>query len=87
MDYHKGLRTASYVCMRLSILGGVLWGLNVVFFFIGYFSEGFHLPNFRELIAGYGGALIAAIVPILLLYSIGGVVNLLLDIEANTRKS
>ena len=45
------------------------------------------MPDFRGLIASYGGALIAAIVPVLLLYGAGGVINLLLDIEQHTRKS
>jgi hypothetical protein len=87
MDYHKGLRNAAYICQRLGILGGVLWIINCLFFFFEFFTSGPHIPNFREIIAGYGGALIAAIVPIIMIYCIGGVVNLLLDIEANTRKS
>jgi hypothetical protein len=87
MEYRKGLRNAAYVCQRLGILGGILWIINCLFFFVEFFSNGAHLPNFREVIAGYGGALIAAIVPIIMIYCIGGVVALLLDIEANTRKS
>ena len=86
MEYHKGLRTVGYLCMRLSILGGILWVLNALFFFVEYFNHGFHIPNFHDVIAGYGGALIAAIVPILFLYCVGGAINVLLDIEANTRK-
>lgn len=87
MDYHKGLRTAGYVCQKLALVGGVFWAINVVFFFWQYFSEGMRLADFRTLIEGYGGTLIAVIVPILLLYAAGGVVNLLLQIEANTRKA
>ena len=87
MDRYKGLRNAAYVCQRLAMFGGILWILNAVVFFIQYFSDGMKLPDFRSLIAGYGGTIIAAIVPILLLYAAGGAVNLLLDIEANTRRS
>ena len=87
MEHHKSLRTAGYVCQRLALLGGVFWALNAVFFFVQYFSDGMRLPDFRTLVASYGGTLIAAIVPVLLLYAAGGVVNLLLDIEANTRKA
>ena len=85
-EYNEGLRKAAYVTMKLAVIGGIVWLLNVVFFFIEYFSQGVRLPNFRELIAGYGGALIAAIVPIMLLYMVGGIANILLDIEKNTRK-
>jgi len=87
MENHKGLRNAAYVCQRLALVGGVLWVLNALFFFVQYFSDGMKVPNFRALIEGYGGALIAAIVPILLLYAAGGVVNLLLNIELNTRRT
>lgn len=87
MDRYKGLRNAAYVCQRLAMFGGILWVLNAVVFFFQYFSDGMKLPDFRSLIAGYGGTIIAAIVPILLLYAAGGAVNLLLDIEANTRRS
>jgi len=87
MGNYKGLRNAAYICQRLAIIGGILWGLNAVFFFFQYFSDGMKLPDFRSLIATYGGTLIAAIVPVLLLYAAGGVINLLLDIEANTRRS
>ena len=87
MGNYKGLRNAAYTCQRLALIGGVLWVLNAIFFFFQYFSEGMKMPNFRALIEGYGGALIAAIVPILLLYAAGGVINLLLDIETNTRKA
>ncbi len=87
MDRYKGLRNAAYVCQKLAIFGGILWVINVVVFFWEYFSMGMRFPDFRELINNYGGTLIAVIVPILLLYAAGGVVNLLLDIEANTRKS
>jgi hypothetical protein len=64
-----------------------LWALNAIFFFVQYFSDGMKLPDFRGVITTYGGTLIAAIVPVLLLYAAGGVINLLLDIEANTRRS
>ena len=87
MDKYKGLRNAAYVCQKLAVVGGVLWGLNAVFFFFQYFSEGMRLPNIRAVIENYGGALIAAIVPILLIYAAGGVINILLDIEGNTRKA
>ena len=87
MDHTKGLRNAAYVCQRLALVGGVLWALNAIFFFVQYFSDGMRLPNFRSVIESYGGALMAAIVPILLLYAAGGVINLLLNIEANTRQS
>jgi hypothetical protein len=86
MDKYKGLRNAAYLCQRMGILGGILWILNAAFFFFQYFSEGMKVPDIRSLINGYGGALIAAIVPVLMLYAVGGVINLLLDIEANTRK-
>jgi len=86
MDKYKGLRTISYICQKLAILGVVLWVLNAIFFFIQYLSEGFQLPDIRGFIASYGGTLIAAIVPILLLYAAGGVISLLMDIESNTRK-
>lgn len=86
MDHNKGLRTAAYVCQRLAVLGGVLWALNALFFFVQYLSDGMRLPNFRAVVETYGGTLIAAIVPILLLYGAGGVINLLLTIEANTRR-
>jgi hypothetical protein len=84
---YKGLRNASYVCQKLAIVGGIFWAFNAVVFFWQYFSNGMRLPDFRSFIEGYGGAIIAAIVPILLLYAAGGVINLLLDIEANTRKT
>ena len=87
MDRYKGLRNAAYVCQKLAFFGGILWLINAVIFFWQYFSTGMRIPDFRSLIDSYGGALIAAVVPILLLYAAGGVVNLLLDIEANTRKS
>ena len=87
MDKHKGLRNVAYICQRLALVGGVLWILNCVLFFIKFFSSGLVLPDIRGIIEGYGGVLIASIVPILMLYTVGGVVGLLLDIEANTRKS
>jgi hypothetical protein len=87
MDKYKGLRNAAYICQRMGLLGGVLWLLNAVFFFVQYFSEGMKIPDIRVMVQGYGGALIAAIVPVLMLYSVGGVIGLLLDIEANTKKS
>ncbi len=87
MDQHKGLRTVAYLCQKLGIFGIVLWFLNALIFFIQYFSEGMKWPNFRQFVEGYGGGLIAAIVPILLLYASGGVINLLMKIEENTRKS
>ena len=87
MDRHKGLRNAAYVCQRIALLGGVLWAFNCVLFFIQYFSDGMRLPSFRDIVEGYGGALIASIVSVLLLYAAGGAIGLLLDIEANTRKS
>jgi hypothetical protein len=86
MDKYKGLRNAAYVCQKLAILGGVLWVINAVIFFIQYFSGGMCLPDFRGLVEGYGGALIAAVIPILMLYNVGGIIYVLLDIEANTKK-
>ena len=86
MDQHKGLRNAAYVCQKLAIFGGALWAINVVIFFVQYFSAGMQWPNFRVFVEGYGGGIIAAIIPILLLYAAGGVINLLLKIEENTRK-
>ena len=86
MDKYKGLRNASYLFQKLGILGVVLWVINALVFFVSYFSQGMKIPNVRELIEGYGGTLMAAIIPILLLYAAGGVINLLLDIEVNTRK-
>ena len=87
MDKYKGLRNAAYICQKISMIGGVLWALNVVFFFFQYFSEGMRIPNIRSVVEGYGGVLIAAIIPILLLYCGGGVVYLLMDIDANTKKT
>lgn len=87
MDKNKGLRNAAYVCQRLALVGGVLWALNCVIFFVQYFSAGMSLPSFRDVVQGYGGALIASIVSVLLLYAAGGAIGLLLDIESNTRKS
>ena len=87
MEKYKGLRNAAYICQRLAIVGGVLWVLNSGMFFIKYFTAGAGLPNFHEMVEGYGGALIATIISVLLLYAAGGVIGLLLDIEANTRKS
>ena len=86
MEQHKGLRNAAYVCQKLALFGGVLWIINVVLFFVQYFSAGMQWPNFRVFVEGYGGGIIAAIIPILLLYAAGGVINLLLKIEENTRK-
>jgi hypothetical protein len=86
MDQNKGLRNAAYLCQKLAIFGGVLWVINVVIFFFQYFSTGMQWPNFRAFVEGYGGGIIAAIIPILLLYAAGGVINLLLKIEENTRK-
>ena len=86
MEQHKGLRNAAYVCQKLALFGGVLWVINVVLFFVQYFSAGMQWPNFRVFVEGYGGGIIAAIIPILLLYAAGGVINLLLKIEENTRK-
>jgi hypothetical protein len=87
MGNTKGLRNAAYICQRLALVGGILWVLNSVFFFIQYFSDGMRMPDFRALISSYGGTLIAAIVPVLLLYAAGGAINLLLEIEGNTRRS
>lgn len=87
MDKYKGLRNAAYVCQKLGLLGGVLWIINVLIFFIQYFSEGMAVTDARIMINTYGGALVAAIIPILMLYNVGGIINVLLDIEANTRKS
>ena len=87
METYKGLRNAAYICQRLALFGGIFWAINVAIFFVQYFSSGMKFPDFRSLVEGYGGTLIAAIVPILLLYAAGGVINLLLNIEANTRKA
>jgi hypothetical protein len=87
MDQFKGLRTAAYVCQKLAVFGGILWVINALIFFWQYFSSGMKLADFRMFIESYGGTLIAAIVPILLLYAAGGAVNLLLQIESNTRKT
>ncbi|HZY10880.1 MAG TPA: hypothetical protein VFF29_06965 [Bacteroidota bacterium] len=86
MDKYKGLRNAAFICQKLAFLGGIIWVINSVLFFIQYFSAGMQFPNFRDLVSTYGGALIAAIIPILMLYNVGGVIYLLLDIEQNTRK-
>jgi len=86
MDQNKGLRNAAYLCQKLALFGGILWIINVVIFFIQYFSDGMKWPDFRTFVEGYGGGIIAAIIPILLLYAAGGVINLLLKIEENTRK-
>ena len=87
MEKYKGLRGAAYLCQRLSLIGGIFWLMNAVIFFVQYFSDGMRLPNFRGVVENYGGVLIASIVPILLLYAAGGVIGLLLDIEANTRRT
>ena len=86
MDKYNGLRNVAYVCKRLGLLGGVLWFLNSIYYLVEFFSGGLRLPNIRETIASYGGALFASLIAVLLLYAVGGVINLLLDIEANTRK-
>jgi hypothetical protein len=86
MDKYKGLHNVAYLCQKMSIIGGVVWVLNAIFFFIQYFSEGMKIPDVRSLMQSYGGALIAAIVPILMLYAVGGLIYLLIDIESNTRK-
>ena len=85
MNQHNVLRKASSLCYRFGIIGGILWIVSAIYFFVQYFSNGIRVLNVRDVIQGYGGALIASIIPILLLYAAGGVVNLLLDIEANTR--
>lgn len=85
MDKYKGLLNVAYICQKMSLIGSVLWVLNVILFFIQLFSEGMKL-SLRAMVESYGGVLIAAIVPILMLYAVGGVIKLLLDIEANTRK-
>lgn len=87
MEKYKGLRNIAYICQKMSIVGSILWILNILLFFVQYFSGGMRFPNVRSLVEGYGGALIAAIVPILMLYCVGGFIYLLLDIEANTRKT
>ncbi len=87
MEKNKGLRNAAYICQRLALIGGAIWLVNCVMFFVQYFSAGMQFPNFREMMGDYGGALIASIVSILLLYAAGGAIGLLLDIEANTRRS
>ncbi len=69
IERYKGLRNAAYICQKLVIFGGMLWIVNAVIFFWQYFSTGMKFPDFRLLVDNYGGALIAVIVPILLLYS------------------
>ena len=86
MDKYNGLRNVAYLCKRLALLGGVLWFLNSIYYLVEFFSGGLRLPNIRETIAGYGGAIIASLVAVLLLYAVGGLINLLLDIEENTRR-
>jgi hypothetical protein len=86
MDKHKGIRNVAYICQKMSIIGGIVWILNVIFFFIQYFSAGMKIPDIRDVMQSYGGALIAAIVPILMLYAVGGILYLLIDIETNTHK-
>jgi uncharacterized membrane protein len=84
---NKGLRNMAYICQKMSFIGGILWLINILLFFVECFSGGTRLHSVKLLLEGYGGALIAAIVPILMLYFMGGVIYLLLDIEANTRKT
>ena len=71
----------------MAVVGGVIWVINAILFFVQFFSQGAQAPNLRSVVEGYGEALIAAIVWILMLYAAGGVINLLLDIEANQRKT
>lgn len=85
-DPHKTTRNVAYLCHGIGLLGLIFWIINGIIFFIGYASEGFKSSNLREMIANYGGALITAILPIILIYAIGSVLYLLLDIEENTRK-
>jgi hypothetical protein len=85
MDHLKGLRSVAQFCQRLGILGGVFWVINALFFFVEWFKN-MSLPDVRGIISGYGGALIATIIPIVLIYAVGGVINLLISIEENTRK-
>lgn len=85
MDHLKGLRSVAQFCMRLGILGGVFWVINAIFFFIEWLKN-WSLPDVRGIISSYGGALIATIIPIVLIYAVGGLINLLIAIEENTRK-
>ena len=74
MGNNKGLRNAAYICQRLSIVGGILWALNAIFFFVQYFSDGMKLPDFiisgiplatlnREQVLGLVGAISRALAP------------------------
>lgn len=84
---YKMLRNVAYVCQGLAWIGVLLWLINAIIFFYTVFFTAAGFPNIRDIITGYGGGLIAAIVPILILYAAGGLIYLLLDIEQNTRKS
>jgi len=83
---HKMLRNVAYLCQGLAWIGAILWILNAIIFFYTFFSSCTGIPSFKDLLTNYGGGIIAAIIPILLLYAAGGLIYLLLDIEQNTRK-
>jgi hypothetical protein len=84
---YKMLRNVAYVCQGLAWIGVFLWIINAIIFFYTFFSSGTGISTVKDIIANYGGGIIAAIIPILLLYATGGLIYLFLDIEENTRKS
>jgi hypothetical protein len=83
---YKMLKNIAYLCQGLAWIGGVLWIVNAIIFFYTYFTSKIDLPKIGDLVTGYGGGIIAAIIPIILLYAVGGLIYLLIDIEHNTRK-
>ncbi|MBU1298133.1 MAG: hypothetical protein KKF20_00025 [Bacteroidetes bacterium] len=84
---YKMLSNVAYVCQGLAWIGVLLWIINAIIFFYTFFSSGPGISTVKDIIANYGGGIIAAIIPILLLYATGGLIYLFLDIEQNTRKS
>ena len=85
-DPHKTIRNVAYLCHGIGLLGIIFWVINGLIFFYQFAARGFTSPTIRELIINYGGALITAIAPIILIYALGSVLYLLLEIAENTHK-
>jgi len=85
-DPHKTIRGVAYLCHGIGLLGIVFWVINGLVFFYQFASRGFKEPTPRELVINYGGALITAIIPIILIYALGSVLYILLEIAENTHK-
>lgn len=85
-DPHKTIRSVAYLCHGIGLLGIIFWVINGLVFFYQFASRGFKSPTLRELVITYGGALITAIIPIILVYAMGSLLYLLLEIAENTHK-